>query len=303
MRNKRQSNYNIYSGFSFFTPGIGGSAGLLGMFILGTILAALLSSVFLLISKAEIGMEFLQFIMYPLSFIPAMIFASLQSKNNSFFSKGYKLDSNNFGHLGAFKAVLLAIVLALAGNFVLDILGYVLPEMPEYLKEAMESLTGGNFFLDFICVSIFAPFFEEWLCRGEILRGLLNYKRADGSRGIKPVWAILLSAAIFAVIHGNIWQGLVAFLIGCLMGYVYYKTGSLKLTMIMHFVNNTMALVFAQLDVFSDSEYFIDVMGAKWYWMAFAACAIMIFLAIRCFSKIQCKDSQGNCDMVDPSEI
>ena len=239
---------------------------------------------------------------YPIMFIPPMIYASLQSKRNSFFDLGYKLDSNNFGSLGGWKAALMAAALVLTAGFIIDITGYIMPEMPEWLESALNSMTGGNFWLDFICVSIFAPFFEEWLCRGMILRGLLNYKKEDGTNGIKPVWAIVISAAVFAAIHGNIWQALPAFVIGCVMGLVYYKTGSLKLTMLMHFVNNTLALIMSHIDSLSDYDYWIEILGAKWYWLAFAACAILTFLIIRKFLAIPNKNPKGGCDIIDPNE-
>lgn len=305
MRNKRKGNFDIYAGFPFFTPGFRGCLVIMLLFLGGMLLGAIAAAPVLLIYGGDKSDStiLVQLISYPIMFIPAMIYASLQSKKNSFFEKGYQLDSNNFGKLGFWKAAGLATILAIAGGIVLDIVGYVLPEMPDRLREAMEALTGGNFFLDFICVSIFAPVFEEWLCRGEILRGLLNYRRKDGGEGIKPVWAIVISAAVFALIHGNIWQAAVAFIIGVAMGFVYYKTGSLKLTMIMHFVNNTLSLVLTQIDSLKDYDYYIDMMGARWYWLAFVASAILIFLIIRKFNTIECKRPQGNCDIVDPSDI
>lgn len=231
-----------------------------------------------------------------------MIYASLQSKRNSFFDMGYKLDSNNFGSLGPWKAALMATALVLTAGFIIDILGYIMPDMPDWLKNALQGLTGGNIWINFLCVSIFAPFFEEWLCRGMILRGLLNYKKEDGTNGIKPVWAIVISAAVFAVIHGNLWQAIPAFIIGLVMGLVYYKTGSLKLTMLMHFVNNTLALAMGQIDSLSDYEYWIEIMGPKWYWLAFAACAILTFLIIRKFLALPNKYPKGGCDIIDPNQ-
>ena len=301
---KRKKNFNIFGNFPFYTPGIKGCIILLLLFLggalLGSIVAAAMAMVY---SSSETALESAMLISYPVMFIPPMIYASLQSKRNSFFDLGYKLDSDNFGNLGAWKAYLLAAVLVLTTGFMLDILSSVMPDMPEWLEDAMNSLTGGNFWIDFICVSLFAPFFEEWLCRGMILRGLLNYKKADGTNGIKPVWAIVISAAIFAAIHGNLWQALPAFLIGCVMGIVYYKTGSLKLTMLMHFVNNTLALAMSQIEAFGDKDNWVDIMGPRWYWLAFAACAILTFMIIRKFLALPDKQPKGGCDIIDPAEI
>ena len=300
--NKRKKNYNFLSNYPFYTPGFKGGIILLLLFLAGALLGSIVSAPLALIYSSSNAMEAVMLVSYPIMFIPPMIYASLQSKRNSFFDLGYKLDSNNFGSLGPWKSALMAAALVLTSGFIIDITGYIMPDMPEWLESALNSMTGGNFWLDFICVSIFAPFFEELLCRGMILRGLLNYKKEDGTNGIRPVWAIVISAAVFAAIHGNIWQALPAFVIGCVMGLVYYKTGSLKLTMLMHFVNNTLALVMSHIDSLSDYDYWIEIMGAKWYWIAFAACAILTFLIIRKFLALPNKNPKGGCDIIDPNE-
>ena len=120
----------------------------------------------------------------------------------------------------------------------------------------------------FISVSVFAPLFEEWLCRGLILRGLLSKTT--------PALAIAISAAFFAVIHGNIWQGLPAFGMGLLFGYAYYRTGSLKLTMLMHFTNNTTALAFSKIPQFEDAETFMDILSPWAYWCIFVLCILIV---------------------------
>ena len=303
---KRAKNYNFYGNFPFFTPGIKGCIILLLLFLAGAVPGAVIASIIaapFAATSPEKTVELVTVISYPVMFIPPMIYASLQSKRNSFFDVGYALDSNNFGKMGGFMAALKATILVLAAGFIIDILGYVMPEMPDWLKSTLQGLTGGNVWINFLCVSIFAPFFEEWLCRGMILRGLLNYKKEDGTNGIKPVWAIIISAAVFAAIHGNIWQALPAFMIGIVMGIVYYKTGSLKLTMLMHFVNNTLALVMGQIDSLSDYNYWIEIMGAKWYWPAFVACAMLAFLTIRAFLALPDKQPKGGCDIIDPAEV
>ena len=124
-----------------------------------------------------------------------------------------------------------------------------------------------------------------------LLRGLLNRK-------VRPVWAIVLSAAFFAVIHLNPWQALPAFLIGCLFGYVYYKTGSLKLTMLMHFTNNTFSLILANIGSLKEMDSWMDVLPGPLYWIVFAGCALLLVLIARVFARIPLKSPEGNCDKV-----
>ena len=172
--------------------------------------------------------------------------------------------------------------------------------MPQWLENQLKAMTSGNFFLNFICVSLMAPFFEEWLCRGMVLRGLLNYKRKkkDGSTatGIKPVWAIFCSAVFFAFIHLNPWQAVPAFILGCLFGYVYYRTGSLKLTMLMHFTNNTFSLIFSNIDKFKDAKTFFDIMSPLEYGVVAVVCVGSVILLCRTLNRIELNSPQGNCD-------
>lgn len=77
-----------------------------------------------------------------------------------------------------------------------------------------------------------APIFEELLFRGIILMGL--YKKYNNS----PKKAIIVSSTIFAVVHLNIPQGINAFILGIILGGIYYYTKSMKLAIFAHFVNN-----------------------------------------------------------------
>ncbi|TDM00230.1 MAG: hypothetical protein C4K58_03115 [Flavobacteriaceae bacterium] len=95
----------------------------------------------------------------------------------------------------------------------------------------------------FLAIVILAPLLEEWLFRGVILQSFLR-------SGWKPFYAILTSSLIFGLIHGNPWQFVGATMLGAIMGYTYYRTGSIKLSMFLHFLNNGLAyLLFFQFKV------------------------------------------------------
>ena len=298
MRKNNKKNFDIYSSFSWFTPGWKGIIMLTLWFLVGVLLGNVVNVIFVFALGQEAATEYGMVVSYLMMFIPPMMYASYKSKTNSLFDEGYALDSNNFGSKGGLVLSLLAIISTLALGYVLELFCTFLPEMPDWLKDTFEQLTGGNFWLNFLCVSIFAPFFEEWLCRGEVLRGLLNFKKKDGSTGIKPIWAIVASAAFFAIIHANPWQAVVAFGTGCMFGYVYYKTGSLKLTMLMHFTNNTFALICGHIDALAEMDTWKDVIPGSLYWIIYAACVLLLILTIKEFSKISTRSSAGNCDRI-----
>ena len=153
-------------------------------------------------------------------------------------------------------------------------------------------MTTGTLWINFLCVSIFAPLFEEWLCRGMVMRGLIG-------NGVKPVWSIIISAAFFAVIHLNPWQALPAFAMGCLFGFVYYRTGSLKLTMLMHFTNNTLALVLSNVESLKDVQGWGDILSPAMYAALLSASALIIILVIKQLLRIEVQDPQcGNLTRV-----
>ncbi|CAM2977825.1 type II CAAX endopeptidase family protein [Hathewaya histolytica] len=81
-----------------------------------------------------------------------------------------------------------------------------------------------------IYLSIFAPIFEEIIFRGLLFKGLL--KRYDYLK------AIIASSIFFAIIHGDIKQGINAFILGIILAIVYYRTNSLLPCIFLHFVNN-----------------------------------------------------------------
>lgn len=102
----------------------------------------------------------------------------------------------------------------------------------------------------FLMVCIFAPIFEEVIFRGIILRGMLNAK-------VTPIAAIVISGLIFGSAHLNPWQFVGAGLLGAIFGYVYYRTKSLALPIILHALNNSLSY-FIMMQDNSMSENIFD---------------------------------------------
>ncbi len=293
-KRKGPRNYGFYEKFSYYLPGVADMFILLALLLLGTLLGSLLTIPFVALLGHEASSQYATFISYPLMFIPPMIYASIKSRNASMVVKGLKLDSSHFSPLGGTVCAILVMLGTLALGMASDPLTNLLPQMPAWLEDALKGLTSSdNILINFLLVSLFAPFFEERLCRGIILRGLLG-------NHLKPIWAIVISAAFFAFIHLNPWQALPAFLLGCLFGYVYYKTGSLQLTMLMHFTNNTFALVLANIDAFKDADKLSDVIGGQLYWILVAASTLLVVLIVRAFHRIPLEKTEGNFDPVKP---
>ena len=293
-RDVRPRNYAFLEKFTYYVPGVAEMFILLALLLLGTLLGSLISLPFVAILGQESGAGYGMLVSYPVMFIPPMIYASVKSRGRGYVYSGLKLDSSHFKPLGGAVCALFVIIATLAAAFCCDALLVLLPEMPDWIRETLEGLTSGdNLFVNFLLVSIFAPFCEEWLCRGMIMRGLLGNK-------VKPVWAIVISAAFFAIIHLNPWQAVPAFLLGCLFGYVYYKTGSLKLTMLMHFTNNTFSLLMSNVDSLKDVDSWLDVLPSMRYWIIFGLAILLLVMIVNAFRRIPLEQPQGNMDPVKP---
>ena len=291
-----RASYDLFTNHSHYVPGYSGMFMLFVMFLIGALLGSLIVG-----AMGVVSMEFAQIygtvISYPVMFIPPWLYVTAQSRRNEFFETGYSLDSSNFGRLGGFRMALIVSVATLALGFVTDSLNAIMPETPEWFENAMSQIMDAPVWITLISVSIFAPLFEEWLCRGVILRGLLQKTH--------PVSAILVSAVFFAVLHMNPWQALPAFILGALFGYIYYKTGSLKLTMLMHCVNNTFAVVFSKIPSLENAEGFADVMSTWAYICIFIASIAFLaatFVVVRNipFAK---EGARSNCDESPPATI
>ena len=302
---KIKRNFDILSTFDYFIPGPAEIFILIALLVAGLFLGALLGLPILFLTQgSESSLLYFELVSYPVMFIPPMIYASYKSRSNSFFGTGLKVSNDHYKPLGGWMCAILVVAGTLTGSFVSDALASLLPPMPDSLTEALKAVTSGNILLNLLCVSVFAPFFEEWLCRGMVLRGLLGYehknKEGETVKGIKPVWAIVISAVFFALIHLNPWQAIPAFLMGLLLGYVYYRTGSIKLTMLMHCANNTFAVVMANMDKFKDIEKWSDVMPALFYASLLIFCAAVVLYVVYKFKEIKLLAPQGSFEPVSP---
>lgn len=287
-RHKGRGSYDLLSNYNHFMPGYSGLAWVVIFIILGTFLGSFLVGTFALNGYAKEAETYGMLVAYPLIFIPAMLYASAKSRRDEGFVDGYAIDNNNFGSHKGYTMAFVATVLSLATAFIIEPVNMLLPEMSDEMKLMMEKLLNGPAWVSFVSVSIFAPFFEEWLCRGVVLRGLL--------KKVSPAVAIFISAAFFALIHMNLWQAVPAFIMGLVFGYVYYKTGSLKLTMLMHFVNNTMAFIVSLIPSLKDAEYFYDVLSPWAYGGIYAMAVTALVFGIILIKGIPQKEGDlGGC--------
>ena len=127
----------------------------------------------------------------------------------------------------------------------------VMPELPNIVEQEFDVILRDRW--GYFAVGLLAPLCEELVFRGAILRALLRWTPRH--------WvAITISALLFALIHANPAQMPHAFLIGLLLGWLYYRTDSIVPGMVYHWVNNSVAYVLYNL--YGGDIRLIDMFGS-----------------------------------------
>ena len=112
-----------------------------------------------------------------------------------------------------------------------------LVELIGYKTENVTSVvvdSGSDLALTLVFVALIPAIAEEYLFRGNIARGLAK----NGY-----FFAVMVSSTLFALMHGNPLQLVHQFIIGVVCAVLYFSTRSLVPSILLHFLNNAIALV------------------------------------------------------------
>lgn len=143
-----------------------------------------------------------------------------------------------------------------------------MPELPNLVEGEFDMIMKDR--MGYFVVGLLAPLAEEMVFRGAILRSLLRWKS-------NPWMGIVISAILFAVIHMNPAQMPHAFLIGLLLGWMYWRTDSIVPGVVYHWVNNTVAYILYNIYPNPDLTL-LDLFGSEQkVWMALGF-SLLIFL-------------------------
>ena len=146
-------------------------------------------------------------------------------------------------------------------------------------------------------------FCEELLFRGLIYQGLRKWSK---------VGAIFISAALFMLMHGSPDQTVHQFILGIVLALVFNATGSIWCPMLLHFLNNfialTLSFVYSQVSQSTTSEAVVEVEAVSyspWVLLLFefltaiavaAIAGLLIWLLVKSMGKQQ---KAKNAQMVD----
>lgn len=271
---KKKASFDLLSTYEGYVPSWKGMFALLGLLLAGSCIGSLIQFLLMLL-PIKLELYHMMIITYPIMFIPAMLYCSARSRRELIMEEEgeraaidcYKVKR---GQINIIMLAFMCVVATVCSAIVTEPATKLLPPMPDILKAALEGITNAPIWAALLTTAVFAPFFEEWLCRGMVMRGLLKHS--------SPVVAILVSALFFAVIHMNPWQAIPAFVLGCLFGLVYYKTGSLKLCMLMHCANNAFSVLISHIPGAENAEYFSDLMTDPMHYRMLYLCALALCL-------------------------
>ena len=184
-----------------------------------------------------------------------------------FFGKGYvKL---SFGHIEQHRvwpaigmSVMMGTALVFALCSVLFLLDVDLSYQGEELEHRQQFFSGIAGALN---ACIFSPTIEEICFRGIVLGGLLKTR-------CRPWLAILISTLLFALLHGLGANFVTAILFGILVGWLYWRTGSIIPGIIIHITNNSLTAI----DISNQTNTFYLIIlvvgivllayGVWWFW-------------------------------------
>lgn len=116
-------------------------------------------------------------------------------------------------------------------NILLELLGVI--QLSESYQSVQTNQFSANLLLGLLCYGLITPIAEELIFRGAVygyLRRMVNLK-----------FAMIFSALLFGMYHGNLVQGIYGTLMGCLMVYAYEYFGSIKAAMAVHIIANLLA--------------------------------------------------------------
>ena len=135
-------------------------------------------------------------------------------------------------HSIAPRPLLISTLLVFTAMFALNIFVQWFP-----LKDNLDSVFMGlsRNVVGIIGLAFFGPLLEEVLFRGAIQGALMRYFG-------RPWPAIILSALVFGIFHMNPVQVVYATLLGIVLGWIYYRTGSLLSVIVGHVLNNSLAV-------------------------------------------------------------
>lgn len=165
------------------------------------------------------------------------------------------------------------ITMFLKAFFLFGLFQMTLPIVMEFVgvEYDMNSILGlsldGSFLTNLLlcfALAVTPAFFEELFFR----KGIIDFSKKFGT-----TFALVCSSLIFAIGHFNVLQGIFAFLAGLVLGSLYLKTGNLKMSILLHFINNLVGC----FEMMSDGNTKLEILISILYYGTMLLGALILF--------------------------
>lgn len=192
-------------------------------------------------------------LLFPILYItPFILFFSFIYYNN----KNIILNFSNF--ISEWHIYPLIIIITFCGIIITNYISFIIPHDNIFLEDMykkMEKIIDNQSKYPIsliISTVIFAPICEEFFFRGILLNGLVNNK-------IHPIKAIIFSSFLFGIIHMNPWQFVGGMIMGSTFGIIYFYTKSIFNCILLHSINNMLAITSILYKYENNQKVIIDV--------------------------------------------
>lgn len=260
---------------------------LAALVILGLIIGSVFGVIYPLVSGQDVmslnSLRFMQISSQIFTFVlPPILYAMLTNENPK-ESLGIKNVSYHWFIIGF---VMMYAILPLNNVFAEWNAGLKLPEsmsrIEELIKEMYESSavvleklvnvnTFGGFVINLIMIAGLAALGEELLFRS-IIQTFLIKTCKNAHVGI------IIASAIFSFIHFDFYAFIPRLVLGMLLGYMFYYSRSIWVSMFMHFVNNATAVVIYYLNNIGVTNVDVETFGQTQLLPLLISIALMIVL-------------------------
>ena len=168
--------------------------------------------------------------------IPLLLVWYMKSDVRTLFSLQFPKKGSIIGSVFLYLGVYcLIMVLSVA-------LTAVFPESTENVELTFSEMSKQPFVILLLVTALMPAVGEEILFRGLLFGSIReNGKKRDQERRA-AVYAILISSAVFGLFHMSLVKFFTTFLLGAVFAYIVWMTGSIYVTMCLHFVNNAFSM-------------------------------------------------------------
>ena len=123
-------------------------------------------------------------------------------------------------------------------NLVTQLILYLFPQNMQIVENLNDVLKIDNGFLNLLAIAVMPAICEEIFFRGFLFTSLSHNKEKKAQ-----IWAVIFSGVMFGFMHIDFIRVIPTSILGIALGYSVYKSRCIFIPMIMHFLNNAIAVL------------------------------------------------------------